>query len=80
MFQYSDPVEMGRWYTDEGLTIVYKREKTSLIHSSWIMPSYSETEVYKEVHTFGPEGHKIQIVQGVYTPPQQESYEFPEEA
>ena len=76
MYHYSSPIEMDRIFTDRGVEIVYKQTKTSLINYGWFNTPPDEIVVYKEVHTFGPEGHEVTRVDGKYIPSRDETYEF----
>lgn len=78
MYSYSSPEEMNRWFTEDGVEIVYKQVRTPLftLTYSWTSSPQPEIIVYKEVHTFGPGGHKVERIEGKYIPPQDESYEF----
>jgi hypothetical protein len=79
-YQYSDPVEMDKWYTDTGLVIVYKQVRTPMFTNTFgnVTPQ-SETLVYAESHTFGAEGHKVERTEGKYIHPREESYAFGED-
>jgi hypothetical protein len=75
MYSRGASVEVGREYFSDRMVLIYKQEKRYMVSNNWGTPP-SETIVYKEVHTFGPNGYNITRVDGVYIPPQEESYEF----